>query len=115
MQFKTEVIDSVTYVRISTDVIDAGNIMEFKSAITPILNASEKLILDMRDVKFMDSSGFGALLSCLRVINGTGGRLRICCVARELIKLFKLMGINRIIDLHNSKKAAVAAFQNDPD
>ncbi len=115
MQFKTEVIDDIIYVRISTDVIDAGNIMEFKSAITPILNTSDKLILDMCDVKFMDSSGFGALLSCLRILNGTGGRLRICCVARELIKLFRLMGINRIIDMHDSKEEAIAAFRNDSD
>ncbi len=37
-----------------------------------------RVVLDMAGVKFVDSSGLGALISCLRQVNGRKGDFRLC-------------------------------------
>lgn len=110
MRFKTEKVDDITIIRIPVDALDAGNIMEFKTDIVPLLKNSKKVLLNMGKVKFMDSSGIGAMLSCLRAVSSTGGDLKMFSVKEQLINLFKLVRLDRIIDIYESKNKAVASF-----
>lgn len=110
MKFKSEKTDDITIITIPVDALDAGNIMEFKADITPLLKESKKVLLNMGKVRFMDSSGIGAMLSCLRTVTGGGGELKMFSVKEQLISLFKLVRLDRIIDIYDSKKQAVESF-----
>jgi len=110
MKFKSEKIDNITIIKIPVDALDAGNIMEFKTDIVPLLKDSKKVLLNMGKVKFMDSSGIGSMLSCLRSVSGGGGELKMFSVQQQLITLFKLVRLDRIIDVYESKKEAIASF-----
>ena len=110
MRFKSEKVNDITIIKISVDALDAGNIMEFKTDIVPLLKGSKKVLLNMGKVKFMDSSGIGAMLSCLRTVSSAGGELKMFSVKEQLINLFKLVRLDRIIDIYESKKKAVASF-----
>ncbi|MGM0454374.1 MAG: STAS domain-containing protein [Thermodesulfobacteriota bacterium] len=112
MKFKTESIDGITVIKVPVDALDASNVMEFKSDIAPLLNATDKVILNMSRVKFMDSSGIGAILSCLRTLHEQGGRLKMFGLKEQLVQLFKLVRMDRIIDAHDTRKAAIESFQN---
>lgn len=111
MKFKSENIDDVLVIRVLADALDAGNVMEFKTEISPLLEASNKVALDMSRVKFMDSSGVGAMLSCLRTLHARNGEIRLFNVKDQLIHLFKLVRLDRVIDIHESRKAALKAFR----
>lgn len=115
MKFKTESIDGITVIKLPVDALDASNVMDFKSDITPYLTQSDKVILNMGRVKFMDSSGIGAVLSCLRTVHENGGRLKMFGLREQLIQLFKLVRMDRIIDAYDSRKAAVESFQTSPE
>ena len=111
MKFKTETEDGVVIVRVPSDALDAGNVMEFKNNIAPILESADKVVLNMGRVKFMDSSGVGAMLSCLRTMHAKNGELKLFGVRHQLVQLFKLVRLDRIIEVYDSKKAAVEAFK----
>ena len=53
--------------------LDASNVGEFKRDIAPVLEAHTKLVFDLSRLRFVDSSGLGACLSCLRHVNTKGG------------------------------------------
>jgi anti-sigma B factor antagonist len=113
MKFNTETIDDITVIEMPMDALDAGNVMTFKTDIAPILDKCDFVVFNMSRVKFVDSSGIGAILSCLRKIHNQGGGMNMCNVKQPVVQLFKLVRIDRIMDIHPTKKDAVQAFQGE--
>ncbi|OEU69180.1 MAG: anti-anti-sigma factor [Desulfobacterales bacterium S5133MH16] len=110
MEFATEKIGDITVVNLPTDVLDASNTEEFKTAIAPVIEKNKKILFEMSKVKFIDSSGCGVLLSCLRQLNGLGGTLKLCGVQESIRTLFDLVRMHRIIEVFDTKKEAVKSF-----
>jgi len=111
MLFETEKIGDVAVVKVQTEVLDAGNAKEFRADISPILEENVKIVLDMSPVNFLDSSGCGTILSCLRQLNAAGGDLKMFGLQQSVRTLFELIRLHRIIDIHNSRDEAVNAFR----
>lgn len=112
MEFKTENIDDVLVIQVPAETLDAANAMEFKTDITALLGTSKKVALDMKRVKFMDSSGIGAMLSCLRKLHTGNGELKLFNVKENLVQLLGLVRLDRVIDIHKSKKSVIKAFKS---
>ena len=110
MQFETEKIGDVAVVTVQTDVVDAGNAKEFRSGISPVLEKERNVVFDMRLVNFLDSSGCGTILSCLRQLNNAGGDLKMFGLQNEVRTLFELIRMHRIIEIFNTKEEAVKSF-----
>jgi anti-sigma B factor antagonist len=64
-----EQIDGVSIIVLPGETLDAGNSKEFKREMEPLLKENARLVFDMSQMRFIDSSGCGALLSCLRKLN----------------------------------------------
>jgi anti-sigma B factor antagonist len=111
MQFETEKIGDVVVVKIQTEVLDAANAREFRAGITPILEKDVKIVFDMSPVNFLDSSGCGTVLSCLRQLNSAGGDLKMFGLQQSVRTLFELIRLHRIIDIFNSRDEAVNAYR----
>jgi len=112
MKFNTEKTDDVTIIEIPVDSLDAGNVIEFKNGIAPILDRCDYVVFDMGRVKFIDSSGIGAILSCLRKLHSQDGALSMFGVKEQVLQLFKLVRIDRIITVHPTKTDAIKALQD---
>ena len=110
MELGTEKIGDIIIVKLLTDVLDASNTEEFKAAITPIFEKNKKVLLEMEQVKFIDSSGCGVLLYCLRQLNSLGGTLKLYAVQESVRTLFDLVRMHRIIDVFNTKEEAIKSF-----
>ena len=111
MQFETEKIGDVVIVQIQTEVLDAANAREFRAGINPILEADVKIVFDMSPLNFLDSSGCGTILSCLRQLNSAGGDLKMFGLQQSVRTLFELIRLHRIIDIFNTRDEAVNAFR----
>lgn len=96
-------------IRVASENLDAGNAGHFKTLIQPLLENSDCVIIDMSALSFVDSSGLGALLSCLRTMNNRNGTLHLVGLARPVRALFELVRMHRIFSLHDSVAAALAA------
>lgn len=107
-----EMIDGVAVVLLAGESLDASNTKQFKRKIEPVLKASSKVVFDMQQLKFVDSSGLGAMLSCLRQLNAAGGDLKLCCMTKPVRLVFELVRMHRVFTIHNTKEEALAAFRN---
>ena len=70
------------------------------------------MVIDLARLRFMDSSGLGAMLSCLRQLSAKGGDLKLCCMSKQVRAAFELVRMHRIFDIFNSREEAVRAFQS---
>jgi len=110
MELSTEKTGDITVVKLLTDVLDASNTEEFKTAIAPVLETSKKILFEMSHVKFIDSSGCGILLYCLRQLNSFGGTLKLCEAQESVRTLFELVRMHRIIEIFETKEEAIKSF-----
>ncbi len=110
MDFGVERIGGITIVELPMEELDAGNSEIFKESVLAELAEDGKVVFDLRRVRFVDSSGCGALLSCLKELNDRGGDLKFCNVRDPVRMVFELIRLNRLISFHDSHEAAMAAF-----
>lgn len=71
--------------------------------------APEMLVLDFRDVTFMDSSGIGLVMGRYKELSNIGGELHITNTTPHITKVMKLAGIERLavigkVENHNEIK-----------
>jgi anti-sigma B factor antagonist len=97
-------------VTIESETLDAGNCKEFKELVQPSLNNHGLVVLDLSPLKFVDSSGLGALLSCLRTMNNKDSQLKLIGLSKPVRALFELVRMHRIFSIYNSLDEALAAL-----
>ena len=111
MDLGVEIVDGVAVVLVTVEELDAGNIAEFKRRIAPVLTAHSKVVIDLSRVRFIDSSGLGAMLSCLRQLTAKSGDLKLCGLSKQVRAAFELVRLHRILDIHADRSKAVEAFK----
>ena len=60
------------------------------------LNMPTLLILDFKDISFMDSSGIGLVMGRYRNLSKTGAQLHITGASPQIYKMLKLAGIEKL-------------------
>lgn len=112
MEISVEKLDGVSVAVLPVDELDAGNSPEFKRDIAPTLQANTKLVLDLSRLRFVDSSGLGAILSCLRQVSAKNGDLKLCGMSKQVRAAFELVRMHRIFDISETREQAVRAFDH---
>lgn len=111
MEIAVDNIGSIAVAIVPVEELDASNSGEFKRDIAPVLEANTRLVLDLSQLRFVDSSGLGAMVSCLRQMTAKGGDLKLCGMSKQVRGLFELVRMHRIFDIYGSREEAVHAFE----
>lgn len=112
MEFMCEPIGGVMVVVLAGTQLDAGTAVEFKCDIAPVLDAHSQVVFDLSQLEFVDSSGLGVFLSCLRHVQTTGGDVKLCGLSPQVRILFELVRMHRIFHIFDTRGAAIDAFQS---
>lgn len=110
MQIAFEKVGDVAVAAVPVEELDAGNVGEFKRDTTPLLEGNAKVVLDMSRLRFVDSSGLGAFISCLRKLNAKGGDLKLCGMTKQVRAVFELVRMHRVFDILGTREEALRAF-----
>lgn len=63
-----------------------------------IASGADIVLIDSQDVKFMDSSGLGALVSVMKTVKTAGGKLCLCSVKDQVRMIFELTRMDRVFE-----------------
>ena len=82
-----------------TEEIDHHNSEKIKNRIDYEIQRfmPKKVILDMKQVKFMDSAGIGLIIGRYKIANSYGGELEVHNVSNKLKRILEMSGIHKII------------------
>ncbi|MBR6524595.1 MAG: anti-sigma factor antagonist [Clostridia bacterium] len=58
-----------------------------------------RLVIDMGDMSFMDSSGIGVILGRYRLLASRGGSVAVRNMNRQVARIFQLSGMGQIIEV----------------
>jgi anti-sigma B factor antagonist len=110
MDIAVDKTGDVAVVSVPVEELDASNVGEFRRDMAPVLEANTKLVFNLQRLRFTDSSGLGAFLSCLRHVNTRGGDVKLCGMSPQVRAVFELVRLHRIFDIYSTPEEAVHAF-----
>jgi len=111
MELVVESVGVVTVVQLSFESLNSGNVREFKSKIEGYLKPDTKMVLDMGKLRFVDSSGIGAILSFTKALAAVKGSLKLCSVSDPVQNLFQLIHMDRILEVYPTREEAIGSFE----
>ena len=80
---------------------------ELTDAVNKSLNQQERLFaLDMHELKFIDSSGLGALVAQFKQVNVQGGKLVLYGLTPFVQKLVEMTKLNRVLTIASDETEA---------
>ena len=103
-------VENVLVVTYQGDNLDASYVRAFRDAMQKLMKDHTRVVLDMSRMKFVDSSGLGAMLACLRDVNGRKGDFRLGAMSTQVRALFELMRMHRVFSIHDDVAGAVSSF-----
>ncbi len=84
----------------------------FKQAVVKVVaEGNNHVVIDLSEVTFMDSSGFGTLLGATRRLRPSGGGLHLAHANSTIQRMLRLTRLDSIIDVHDTVDDAVRAVQ----
>ena len=110
MDVTTQQIGDVTVVLLPEMTLDGQSGKQFRRDIRPVLEGTKKVVFDLSQVRFVDSDGLGAILSCVRAQTIAGGDLKLCCATKPVRIFFDLIRLGLIVGIFDTREAAVRAF-----
>ncbi len=110
---KSEKIGSILVIDLNYDCLDATNVDLFMEEMVYVIQKEKKVVFDLQQLDFVDSSGLGALLSCSRRVKTNGGTLVLCGLSDIVRNLFELVRLHRVINIQTNREAAIEAFAHE--
>ncbi len=93
---------------INTDKLNMSVVMKIKNQVNEFFNKeNKKVVLDMSNINFIDSSGFTLFISALKTSRNTGKDFVICNMNTNLIKLVELMKLQTILNIKDNLETAL--------
>lgn len=111
MELTSDIQNNCLIVRLKGD-IDMHSVPDFKKKVITDMedNNLKVLILNFKNVKFIDSSGLGVILGRYRVLKNNNGRLIIVGLSPRIERIFKLSGILKLISVYENETMALKSI-----
>jgi len=98
----------VLYVRGEVDVSTTPRVRA--RLVAMLTHGKPQLIVDLEEVRFLDSSGLGASVAALKLARSRGGEVRLVWEGqRSVRKVLQVTGLDRVLERFDSVDDAVAA------
>lgn len=106
MQFSYEVKDSYAEVKSvgRLNMVAAPKLREVVNEV--VASGSNRVVVNLAETNFMDSSGLGALIGCLKAARQAGGDLRIAGVQPQVKMVLELTNMDRVLTAYPSAEEA---------
>ncbi|MEH2465151.1 STAS domain-containing protein [Nostoc sp.] len=89
-----------------TGNLNATTSQDFRQNITNILETGAKIVLvDFKDVTFMDSSGLGALVLAFKTLRAADSKLVLCSISEQVRILFELTNMDKVFEIFPNQDA----------
>ncbi len=87
-------------------ILDGTKASDFREDIErSIANGVQIILIDFKDVTFMDSSGLGTLVLSLKTVRNAGIKMFICSINEQVTMLFELTSMDRVFEIFDNREA----------
>lgn len=112
MKMKIEQMEGVTLLFVKEDRLDANNSEELKAEVRRLFEEGiNNLIIDLKEVLFIDSSGLGVLVSGYKTASTRHGSLKLSSLQTQVKSMFELTRLQRVFDIFMTSDDALISYK----
>jgi anti-sigma B factor antagonist len=105
-------VDGVTILDMSGRVTLGEGSVVLRDTIRDILGkGNKKILLNLGDVTYIDSSGIGELVSAFTAVRKEGGELKLLNLTKKVHDLLQITKLYTVFDVKDDEAAAISAFK----
>jgi len=75
-------------------------------------NGRKKILLNLADINYIDSSGVGELVSAFTSVRNQGGELKLLHLTKKVHDILQITKLYTVFDVKDNEAAAISAFSN---
>ena len=109
MESTIEKINGTVVLTVQYEALDAKSAKDFRQEFDQATENGDQVLVDLRNVKFVDSAGLGAMVASLKRLRTAGGDMKICGVNKPVSALFELVRMQRLVEIFNNRDEALAS------
>lgn len=111
MKISTRAVDGVMILDLDGRITVGDDIAAFRQAIGGLVaDGHRRVLLDLRHVPYIDSSGIGELVAALKNIRASGGDLKLLNLTPKVRTLLEITRLYSIFDVKENEAAAIHSF-----
>jgi len=89
--------------------VDLATVGGLRQAVSDLLaQRPARLVLDLSEVSFIDSTGLGVLIGARKRAIRAGVSLGVVCSNTRILRIFAITGLRQALDVHDTLASAVA-------
>lgn len=113
MNFEIKKIDDITIFKLNENRLDTNISGLVKGEFTMLLKVEEakKFIIDLSQVESCDSSGLSSILVANRILNSSGGEMRLAAPSEKVYSLIKITQLERVLRVCNTLEDAITELK----
>lgn len=112
MNITSQLVDDALHAKVDAPRIDSAVAVQFKENMRQIAQQnSARVVLDLSDVTFLDSSGLGAIVAVMKLL-GQGRKLEVAGLTPNVEKVFNLTRMDSVIQIHPTAEDAFKPTEN---
>ena len=104
-------VDSVIVVDVSGRITLGEGCAQLRELIRDQLTKGNKRVLiNLADVTYIDSSGIGELVSAYTAVSNQGGQLKLLNLTKKVHDLLQITKLYTVFDIHDDEAKAISSF-----
>jgi len=106
-------VDGVSVVQLSGRIVlgeESNSLREKLKSL--IAEGKKKIVLNMADVKYIDSAGLGTLVAVHLGAKNQGASVRLCHLGDKFHEIMQMTKLLTVFDVYDTEAAAVSSFQS---
>jgi anti-sigma B factor antagonist len=111
MKISTRQVDGVTVVDCSGRITLGEGSITLRETVSQLLSQNQKkILLNLADVNYIDSSGIGELVSAFTTVRKQGGDLKLLNLTKKVHDLLQITKLYTVFEVKDDEAAAIKSF-----
>lgn len=103
---------AVVLISVGEERLDAHNSGDLKTRLLSLFEGGKNnMVINLQGVRFVDSSGLGALVSGFKNASARNGSLKLAGLQPQVQSMFEQTRLHRVFEIFPSPEEAIASFQ----
>lgn len=116
LNIKERASGDVTILDLSGRITIGDGSVQLREAVRKLLdNGQKKILLNLGDVSYVDSSGIGELVSSYTTTNNNGGELKLLNLTKKIQDLLMITKLLTVFETYDNEAVACASYKKGPD
>jgi anti-sigma B factor antagonist len=112
MKASSRQVDGITVVDLSGRITLGEGSVVLRDTVRDLLAKGEKrLLLNLGEVTYIDSSGIGELVSAFTTVRNQGGELKLLNLTKKVHDLLQITKLYTVFDVKDDEAAAISSFK----